>query len=103
MSGSAAYDWKDVSGDTIDGIARKEIAGAGATLKHVDIPAGTEAGRHDHPFEQFIQVISGSGELQCAAGNVPLAPGVVIHLPAGSWHSAVFETDTVLVEVNLKG
>ena len=102
MTKSAAYDWKDLTGETAEGITRKEILGAGAALKQVSIPAGTVAGRHEHPFEQFIQVISGSGELECEAGRVKLAPGTVVHLPAGSWHGAVFETDTVLVEVNLR-
>ena len=101
MSGPAATNWRDVEGATTDDIIRKEIAGEGVALKQVTIPAGTEAGRHDHPFEQFIQVISGSGVLQCGAGEVKLEPGTVVHLPAGSWHSAIFETDTVLVEVNL--
>lgn len=102
MSGPACYDWPQVEGETAEGITRKEIGGEGAALKQVTIPAGTEAGRHDHPFEQFIQVISGTGVLQCGAGEVKLQPGTVVHLPAGSWHSAVFETDTVLVEVNMK-
>lgn len=102
MPGAAAYDWKEISGETAAGVTRKEISGGGASLKQVTIPAGTEAGRHDHPFEQFIQVISGSGVLECEAGRVKLEPGTVVHLPAGSWHSAVFETETVLVEVNLR-
>ena len=28
---------------------------------HVEVPAGTRAGRHSHPHEQFVQVISASG------------------------------------------
>lgn len=102
MSGPACYDWPEVDGETADDITRKQIDGKGAVLRHVDVPAGHEAARHDHPFEQFIQVISGTGVLQCDAGEVKLQPGTVVHLPAGAWHSAVFETDTVLVEVNVK-
>ena len=101
MGKAVSYNWREVAGETVDGITRKEIAGRGASLKQAIIPAGTEAGRHDHPFEQFIQVISGAGVLNCAAGEVRLEPGTVVHLPAGSWHSAVFESETVLVEVNL--
>lgn len=101
MTGPAFYDWPAVNGEIAAGITRKEIAGKGAALKQVTIPGGTEAGRHDHSFEQFIQVISGGGVLHCAAGEVKLRPGTVVHLPAGSWHSAVFESDTVLLEINL--
>lgn len=102
MGKSKSYRWSDIAGALKDdGILRKEIGGIGASLKQVVVPAGTQAVRHDHSFEQFIQVLSGSGVLECEAGSIPLSPGTVIHLPPGSWHSAVFDTDTVLVEVNL--
>jgi quercetin dioxygenase-like cupin family protein len=77
------------------------LAGQGASLRRVDVQAGHVADRHSHAHEQFLLVTAGSGRLQCEAGEIVLAPGVVINLPAGAWHSAVFETPTVLVEVNL--
>ncbi len=101
MAASKFYRWSEITGSESDAILRREIVGIGASLKHVVVPAGTRAERHEHAFEQFIQVLSGSGVLECAAGSTPLKPGTVIHLPPGSWHSAVFETETVLVEVNL--
>ena len=77
------------------------LAGAGATVRPVYVPAGRVAARHHHGFEQFLYVAIGSGTLQGEAGPVTLAPGTALHLPAGAWHSAVFYTDTLLVEVNL--
>ncbi len=77
------------------------LDGAGATLRHVSIQAGTVASRHDHPFEQFLYVASGGGTLHCDAGPISLAPGVSLHLEPGAWHSAVFDQDTVLIEINL--
>jgi quercetin dioxygenase-like cupin family protein len=77
------------------------VMGDGATLREVQVPEGHVASRHSHTHEQFLLVTAGSGTLQCAAGEVALAPGTVIHLPAGAWHSAQFTSATVLVEVNL--
>ncbi len=84
--------WSAVSAD---------LPGTGATMRHVVIPAGTMAKRHDHAHEQFLFVASGSGVLECEGGPITLAPGVALHLPAGSWHGATFIADTVLIEFNL--
>ncbi|WP_419759205.1 cupin domain-containing protein [Acidisoma sp.] len=81
--------------------ALPELAGTGATLRQVRAPAGLVAARHSHPFEQFLYVVAGGGVLERESGRVLLAPGVVIHLATDDWHSAVFETDTFLLEVNL--
>jgi quercetin dioxygenase-like cupin family protein len=69
-------------------------------LKRVLVPAGTVAERHAHDFEQFFMVLEGTGVLTCKEGEILLRPGVVIHFEPEAWHSAVFETATVLVEVN---
>jgi len=83
------------------GAAVPPLMGDGATLRQVQIAAGRVATSHSHDHEQFLLVTAGSGILHCAAGEVVLAPGVVVHLPAGAWHSANFASDTVLIEVNL--
>jgi quercetin dioxygenase-like cupin family protein len=85
------------------GIGKRTIAGAGASLVRVQVPAGTVAPRHSHPHEQFVQVISGSGELETEQGTRAFAAGSVFHFPAESWHAARFDSDTVLVETNLPG
>ena len=77
------------------------LSGTGAILRHIVIPACTVAARHHHDNEQFLFVASGGGTLECEAGPLVLAPGVALHLPAGDWHSAAFDVDTVLIEVNL--
>lgn len=77
------------------------VPGDGASLKRVNVPAGRKAGRHSHPHEQFVLVVSGAGRLECEAGPVELRPGTVLRFAPGAWHSAEFTVDTVLVEVNL--
>ncbi|MFO1148239.1 MAG: cupin domain-containing protein [Alsobacter sp.] len=83
------------------GVAKRVIAGAGASLVMVRVPAGTVAGRHSHPHEQFVQVLEGSGTLETEQGERPFGPGSLFHFPADTWHAARFESDTVLVETNL--
>ncbi len=84
-----------------NGVGKRSLAGEDAGLVRITIPAGTKAGRHSHPHEQFVQVLEGSGILETDRGRVAFGPGSVFHFPAEVWHAAEFETDTVLVEVNL--
>ncbi|MFG5119815.1 cupin domain-containing protein [Methylorubrum sp. POS3] len=83
------------------GVGKRSLEGKGASLVRVTIPAGTEAPRHSHDHEQFVQVIEGSGTLETDQGRVAFAAGSLFHFPAGTWHAARFETETVLVESNL--
>lgn len=81
--------------------AVQAVAGEGASLKRVEIKAGTSGQRHSHPHEQFVIVLSGKGRLDCAAGELSLVSGTVLHFAPGAWHQAAFESDTVLLEVNI--
>ena len=96
-------DWDDASLEEFpgNGVRKRRIPGAGAELVRVEVPAGTRAGRHSHPFEQFVQVISGNGVLETEDGTREFRQGSVFHLPAHAWHAAEFHTDTVLIETNL--
>lgn len=86
-----------------NGVAKRTIPGAGASLVRVVVPAGVAAARHSHDHEQFVQVVSGSGTLETEQGRRPFSAGSVFHFPAGAWHAASFETETVLIETNLAG
>ncbi len=85
------------------GVGKRSLEGKGASLVRVAIPAGTEAPRHSHDHEQFVQVIEGSGILETEQGRVAFAAGSLFHFPAGTWHAASFDAATVLVETNLPG
>jgi quercetin dioxygenase-like cupin family protein len=102
MAGATVHTWHSLPSEPGKGASSRQIAGEGASLKMVSIKAGTAAQRHSHPHEQFVHVLEGGGRLQCEIGTVPLEPGTVIHFAPNAWHSAVFEVDTVLVEVNLR-
>jgi quercetin dioxygenase-like cupin family protein len=94
--------WDDVETHGDDKADRRVIPGRAGDLKRVRVPAGYVAGRHEHAFEQFFMVLEGTGVLTTEAGDIALTPGTVVHFEPHAWHSAVFETDTVLVEVNFR-
>lgn len=83
-------------------VTKRQVDGLGAGLVRLEIKAGTVSARHSHAFEQFVQVIDGSGTLETEEGRHPFFAGSLFHFPAGAWHAAEFDADTVLVETNLK-
>ncbi len=94
--------WIDVpSTSSAGGVTKQGVALKGVSLVAVSIPAGTEAPRHDHDHEQIVQVISGSGTLTTDQGPRGFGPGSLFVFPTGTWHSARFETATLLVETNV--
>ncbi len=97
----AAFNWDSMPAEGDAQVARQSFASDGVCLRRVQVKAGATADRHSHPHEQIVLVLQGAGHLRCEAGTVALRPDTVIHLRSGDWHSAVFETDTVLLEVNL--
>ncbi len=101
MPNADVFQWVSVLAEGDTNVERKTIAGLGASLKRIQIKAGAVADRHSHPHEQFVIVLEGGGRLECEAGAVVLHPDTVLHFTSGAWHSAVFDTDTVLLEVDL--
>ncbi|MDE8350084.1 MAG: cupin domain-containing protein [Acidocella sp.] len=99
---TSVFAWDEVEPYGDAKLDRRMIAGKAGDLKRVCLKAGYLAAEHSHDFEQFFMVLEGTGILTTAEGEVPLKPGVVVHFAPHAWHSAVFHTDTVLVEVNFK-
>ncbi|MCW2240118.1 cupin domain-containing protein [Azospirillum canadense] len=93
--------WNDLPATGGNGAERREIPGAGASLKQIVIKAGTVAARHSHDHEQFLLVLDGLARLETEEGTVELRPGMVVRFDPQAWHAAEFLRDTVLVEVNL--
>jgi quercetin dioxygenase-like cupin family protein len=83
------------------GVGKRVMQGEGVSLVMVRVPAGTNAPRHSHAHEQFVQVLSGSGILETENGSQQFGPGSVFHFPPDTWHAAAFTNDTLLIEPNL--
>ena len=95
--------WEDLPAEFTGSTSKRRLTGAGASLVQIEIKAGTKAARHTHAYEQFVQVIAGSGRLETEEGCQPFVAGSLFHFPAETWHAAEFDTDTMLVETNLTG
>jgi quercetin dioxygenase-like cupin family protein len=51
------------------------------------LPPGARHERHRHPnCDEFLVVVSGSGEIYTDEGREPASAGDVVHTPAGHWH-----------------
>ena len=97
-------DWTEVPEEVApSGVSKRVLRGRDASLVMVTVPSGTKADRHSHAHEQFVQVLSGLGMLETEQGSRAFGPGSVFHFPADTWHAARFDSDTVLIETNLKG
>lgn len=102
MENVTHFHWDEVQPYGDEKADRRLIAGVAGDFKRVLVKAGTVAARHSHAFEQFFMVAEGAGVLTCKTGGIALRPGVLIHFPPNTWHEAVFETDTVIYEVNFR-
>ena len=49
-------------------------------------PAGSSAGAHTHPNEQFILVLSGQALFNIEGDEKHVGPGEIIHIPANAVH-----------------
>lgn len=102
MNNSHCVAWSEVPETASpSGVSKKTIDGAGVSLVMVRVPAGAKADRHSHPHEQFVQVIAGAGRLETEQGERAFAAGSVFHFPADTWHAAIFDAETVLIETNI--
>lgn len=67
---------------------QKHLATMGReSVLYSDLP-GTKYGRHKHPFEDFIVIVSGKMKIITAAGEWTLKPGDRLDLPANTVHAA---------------
>jgi quercetin dioxygenase-like cupin family protein len=49
---------------------------------------GTKYGRHKHPFDDFVMIVSGKMKIATDNGEWLLKPGDRLNLPANTAHSA---------------
>lgn len=102
MTTKHCIDWSELPEQVSpSGVGKRTLERGDVSLVMVRVPAGTKAPRHSHLHEQFVQVASGSGVLETEQGSHPFGPGSVFHFPAETWHAAVFDSETVLIETNL--
>ena len=94
-------DWDGITASPQpNGTLRRRIAGTGAELVRMEIPAGCKAPGHSHPHEQFVQVLAGTGFIETTAGRQAFKAGSVFPLPARHLARGRDDQRHVLVETN---
>ncbi len=67
---------------------KKSLSAMGREAElYSDLP-GTKYGRHKHPFEDFIVIVSGKMKIMTDSGEWTLKPGDRLDLPPNTVHSA---------------
>lgn len=61
---------------------------------------GQGVGKHTHPGEHILIVVSGHGLLTCGDDFLSLVPGMIYHVPAGAPH-ALSATDAELTLISV--
>ena len=67
-----------------------------ATQFRGEIPPG-KAPEHSHPYDEVVRILEGEGVAHVRGGDLPLAPGICIHLPRGLPHCLENTGDSTLV------
>lgn len=52
-----------------------------------------------HETEEVAYVVEGAGKLETDDGDVRVEAGDAIHIPAGTWHAVVNDTDDEMIMV----
>lgn len=80
--------WAKTKKPTLEELQKLLAAMGRESELYSDLP-GTKYGRHKHPFEDFIVIVSGKMKIVTDAGEWTLKPGDRMDLPANTIHSAV--------------
>lgn len=65
----------------------------------IRFPAGGKVGKHTHPGEHMLFVLSGGGRLEYQDTEVNLIPGLCYHVPSNVPHAIYATTELTLISV----
>jgi quercetin dioxygenase-like cupin family protein len=67
---------------------QKSLSEQGMEAELYSDPGGTKYGRHKHPFDDFIVIVSGKMKIITDSGEWILKPGDRLDIPANTIHAA---------------
>ncbi len=85
--------------EVIDGYTARVVHGEKMTLVYWSVKADHAMPEHDHPHEQFANVLEGEFELTVARETKRLKPGDVAVIPPNTPHGGRAITDCRLLDV----
>lgn len=80
-------------------ITQERVDGNSSSLGYSVFKAGTVLSSVSHETEEVAYVVSGSGRLDTAGGQVRFCAGDAIHIPARTWHAVVNDSNADVVMV----
>jgi mannose-6-phosphate isomerase-like protein (cupin superfamily) len=80
-------------------VAEQTVGGNASALGYSVFRPGTSTADLSHSVEELAYIVSGSGVIRLETGDVPVAAGQALYVPARIWHTVVNpgEEDLVMV------
>jgi mannose-6-phosphate isomerase-like protein (cupin superfamily) len=80
-------------------VSEHTVAGNSSALGYSVFKPGTSTADLSHEVEELAYIVSGSGLIRLETGEVPVAAGQALYVPARVWHTVVNPGDEDLVMV----
>jgi len=94
------FNWDTVAPEILtDSISRRMVTGEREMLVRWEFKKGAVAGRHSHPHEQVVMMVS--GKLWLAVGDVEaiMGPNDIYVISSSTPHEAEALEDTVVIDI----
>ncbi len=70
-------------------VAAETVGGNASALGYSVFKPGTRTADLSHEVEELAYIVSGSGVIRLETGDVPVAAGQALYVPARVWHTVV--------------
>ncbi len=70
-------------------VAEQTVGGNASALGYSVFKPGTSTADLSHSVEELAYIVSGSGLIRLETGDVPVAAGQALYVPARVWHTVV--------------
>jgi quercetin dioxygenase-like cupin family protein len=80
-------------------VTQDRVGGNASSLGYSVFKPGSATTSVSHEVEEVAYVVSGSGRLDTDDGEVRFRGGDAVHIPSGTWHAVVNDSDSDVVMV----
>jgi quercetin dioxygenase-like cupin family protein len=80
-------------------VTEDRVGGNASSIGYSVFKPGSATGSVSHEIEEVAYVVSGSGRLDTDDGEVRFQTGDALHIPPGTWHAVVNDSDAEVVMV----
>jgi quercetin dioxygenase-like cupin family protein len=80
-------------------VTEERVGGNSSSLGYSVFKPGTRTQPVSHQVEEVAYVVAGSGRLALDASEVSFGAGDALHIPAGTWHAVVNDSEEEMIMV----